>query len=99
MSRPRHTKRDANHQDVVDGCRAAGLNVWDLADVGGDVLDILVAGYNVRTHGYEQVMVEIKTDSDAPFTDAERRCLEANPETTMVAYCAEDVLLRFGRFG
>ena len=97
MARPKHTKRDANHQEVIDGCRKAGLNVWDLADVGGDVLDILVAGYNVTEHSYQMLMVEIKTDPDAPFTDDERRVLEESRYTTMVAYSAEDVLRRFGR--
>ena len=98
MPRPRHTKRDANHGEVVAGIKAAGLNVWDLADVGGDVLDILVSGYNITKHGYDMVMVEIKADDDAPFTAAEKRLLEACPHTTMVAYCAEDVLRRFGRY-
>ena len=97
MARPRHTKRDANHQDVIDGCRAAGLNVWDLADVGGDVLDLIVAGYNVHKHAYEQIWVEVKPDEHAPFTEAEKRILEANPYTTLVAYSAADVLRRFGR--
>lgn len=75
--RVRHTKRDANH---------------------GDVLDILVAGYNVDKHGYEMVMVEIKPDEKAPFTEDEQRILKEQPHTTMVAYSAEDVLRRFGRF-
>jgi hypothetical protein len=100
MPRTRHPKRDANHAEVVQGCRDAGLEVWDdLADLGGAVLDILVAGYNVKRHDYEMVMVEIKPDEKAPFTEAERRILEEQPHTTMVAYCAEDVLRRFGRLG
>ena len=98
MARPRHTKRDANHQDVIDGCRAGGLNVWDIADMPG-LLDLIVAGYNVHKHDYEQLLVEVKPDPSAPFTEDEKRILEENPHTTMVAYSAEDVLRRFGRLG
>jgi hypothetical protein len=94
--RPHHTKRDANHGDVVDGIRAGGLNVWDIADMPG-LLDLIVAGYNVRKADYEQIMVEVKPCPGAPFTEAELHILEENPHTTMVAYCAEDVLKRFGR--
>ena len=98
MPRPRHTKRDANHQDVIDGCRAGGLTVWDISDMPG-LLDLIVAGYNVHTHNHEQIMVEVKPDEKAPFTEAEIRILEENPHTTMVAYSAECVLKRFGRLG
>jgi hypothetical protein len=42
-------------------------------------------------------MVEVKPCPGAPFTEAELHILEENPHTTMVAYCAEDVLKRFGR--
>lgn len=96
--RPHHTKRDANHADVVAGIRAAGLNVYDVSDIPGG-LDIIVAGYNVTKHDYEQVWVEIKPDPSAPFTESETRILAENPHTTMVAYCAEDVLKRYGRLG
>ena len=40
--RPKHTKRDACQQDVIDGLRALGAVVWDLADLGGEVLDLMV---------------------------------------------------------
>lgn len=42
------TKRDANHQEIVDTLRAAGCSVVDLAAVGGGVPDLLVGwdGHN-----------------------------------------------------
>jgi heat shock protein HspQ len=94
--RVRHTKRDSNHADVAAGCRRAGLHVFDVADLGGYVLDLIVSGFNRNEHRYEMVMVEIKPSRDAPFTEDEERTLQENPDTTMVAYCAEDVLKRFG---
>jgi len=45
------------------------------------------------------IWVEVKPDDKAPFTEAEARILADNPHTTMVAYCAEDVLKRFERLG
>jgi len=37
--RPKHTRRDVCQKELVDGLRAAGFVVWDLADVGGEILD------------------------------------------------------------
>ena len=92
MGRPRHTKRDANHGDVVAGSRAGGLRTYDTADAPGG-LDF------IATDGRLMIWVEVKPDDKAPFTEAEARILADNPHTTMVAYCAEDVLKRFERLG
>jgi hypothetical protein len=42
MPRPKHTKRDANHTQIVQELTQLGAVVWDLADLGGEVLDIIV---------------------------------------------------------
>lgn len=40
--RPKHTQRDLNHAQIRDELRQLGAVVWDLADVGGEVFDLLV---------------------------------------------------------
>ena len=40
--RPKRTKKDKNHLDIVKMCREEGMIVWDLADLGGEILDIIV---------------------------------------------------------
>lgn len=90
MARPRHTKRDANHLDVMHNCVICGLRCYDTADLPGG-LDFLA------TDGVLMMWVEVKPDRFATFTDAEISILTENPNTTMVAYSAEDVLRRFGR--
>ena len=40
--RPKRTKKDKNHLDIVRMCREEGMIVWDLADLGGEILDIIV---------------------------------------------------------
>ena len=42
QGRPRHTKPDANHAAIRDQCRALGMVVWDLKDIGGKLPDLLV---------------------------------------------------------
>jgi len=41
MTRPRHTRRDKNQLSMVTILRSLGMVVWDLADHGGDVLDLV----------------------------------------------------------
>lgn len=40
--RPRHTRKDANQLEIVRDLRALGCVVWDLADLGGHILDLIV---------------------------------------------------------
>ena len=42
MTRPKHTKRDKNQLSMVAILRSLGMIVWDTADLGGDVLDLVV---------------------------------------------------------
>lgn len=65
--RPKHTKRDACQQELVDGLRAFGFVVWDLADVGGEVLDLL-ACWRGRC-----LPVEVKCDGR--LTKAQKRSI------------------------
>jgi hypothetical protein len=40
--RPKHTKRDSCQKELIDGCRELGMVCWDLADIGGKVLDTFI---------------------------------------------------------
>ena len=42
MIRPKHTRRDKNQLSMVAILRSLGAVVWDTADLGGDVLDLIV---------------------------------------------------------
>ena len=93
-SRPRHTRRDVNHSIIVIQCRALGMVVWDLADIGGKLPDLLVI-WRGRC-----VPVEIKAPSkSAQLTDGERagrdECVEVGVDW-VVAEDLDDVLLAFG---
>lgn len=41
MTRPKHTRRDTNQLSMVAILRSIGMVVWDCADLGGDVLDLV----------------------------------------------------------
>ena len=43
MTRPKHTRRDTNQLSMVAILRSLGMVVWDTADIGGDVLDLVVS--------------------------------------------------------
>ena len=94
MTRPKHPRRDANHQAILDGCRALGIVVWDTSDEGGQVLDCVMF-WRGRC-----VPVEIKTPGhERDFTDGEvegMRALSAQGVPPCVATCVEDVLMAFG---
>lgn len=94
MSRPRHPKRDANHQAILDGCRALGIVVWDTSDLGGQILDAVMFWRG------KVVPVEIKTPGcEHDLTDGEihgMRALSAQGIYPCVATCLEDVLRAFG---
>jgi len=89
--RPRYTRRDANQQDIVDDLRGLGFYVLDLADVGGDALDIFVCGH---TSGGEWrwLAVEIKAP-DGALTDNQKRFFEMWPDApAIVAQATKDVI-------
>lgn len=89
--RPRHTRRDANQQEIVDDLRRLGFYVLDLADVGGQVLDLFVTAPDA-TGEWRWLAVEIKTP-DGTLTDNQKEFFEMWPDApAIVAQCTEDVL-------
>lgn len=62
-ARPKHTKRDANHAQMVKELRDLGFCVLDTADLGGMVLDLFVGGWRGPgpLHGeWQWLHVEVK---------------------------------------
>ena len=89
--RPRYTRRDANQPDIVDDLRGLGFYVLDLADVGGDALDIFVCGH-IGGSEWRWLAVEIKTPT-GKLTDNQKQFFEMWPDApAIVAQCTEDVL-------
>ena len=69
MVRPKYTKRDTNHKPIVNQCRELGMVVWDLADLGGKVLDTIVFWRG------KAIPVEIKSPGGT-LTDDEAASIE-----------------------
>ena len=93
MIRPKHTKRDRNHAQIVQDLKALGMVVWDLADLGGHVLDILVFFRG------KCLPVEIKSPG-GELTASERASIEelrAVGVEAIVATCAEDVVEKWSK--
>ena len=94
MYRPRHTRKDANHAELVRQLRDAGALVFDTADIGGMVLDLIVCW------GGKCLPVEVKQPGhEHRLTDGERatlRELERVGVTPVVATDVEDVMRAFG---
>ena len=90
MPRPKHTKRDKNQAQVVADCKKMGMQVWDLADFGGEILDIVV-----HWRG-RSVPVEIKQPGhENELTDDEARViaeLRGVGIPVIVATCVEDII-------
>ena len=91
MPRPKYTKKDLNHAEIVAQCRELGMIVWDVADLGGEVLDIVVYWRG------RAIPVEIKSEG-GKLTNGERkslRLLESAGIKAVVAYCVEDIVRAF----
>ncbi len=100
--RPKHTRRDSNHAEIVRELHRAGCVVIDVSDLAANAtddhpLDLFV----LNPEGTRWVQVEIKTDRTAPFTVSERVYLKRlncwPPEEphwcpVIVAYSAQDVI-------
>jgi hypothetical protein len=86
-----YTKRDANHVEIRDGLRALGAVVWDTADLGGEVLDLIVFWRG------QVVAVEVKNpDSRWKLTESQAKAIVALQDvgcTVVVAEYVEDVLV------
>lgn len=100
--RPKHTRHDSNHAEIVHELRRAGCVVIDVSDLGANAsddhpLDLFV----LNPQGTRWLQVEIKSDRDAPFTVSERVYLkrlncwppeEPHVAPVIMAYSARDVL-------
>ncbi len=86
--RPKYTKKDINHADIVAQCRELGMVVWDTADAGGEILDIIVF-WKGKT-----LPVEIKSPGGTLTKDEKISLekLEACGIKAIVAYSIEDIL-------
>lgn len=93
MARPKHTRRDVNHLQILRECRELGMVTWDTADLGGRVLDAIVFW---RGRG---VPVEIKPpDRSKRLTREERAGIEDLARVGMkaiVVTCTDDIVREF----
>ena len=91
--RPKHTKPDANQAQIVADLRDLGAVVWILADLGGEVLDLMVFWRGLA------IPVEVKRSGcEHIITDGEHEsmvALEGVGIPYAIATCAEDVLRVF----
>ena len=91
--RPRRTRRDANHSEIVAQARALGIVVWDTADLGGEVLDAVMCWRGMC------LPVEIKAPGKrSKLTKGERTgiaALAAVGVQAVVAESIEDILKAF----
>lgn len=81
MGRPKRTRKDANHNEILTQLREDGCIVVDVADLAnkgdpeknyGHPLDAFVLPPN----GEGWIQVEIKADAMSPFTDEEIKYLD-----------------------
>ena len=87
MGRPKRTKRDVCQKEIVEDLRSIGAVVWDLADLGGSVLDLAVAW-----HG---LMLPVEVKCNGKLTQAQERSiaeLRAVGVEPIVAGTAEEVV-------
>lgn len=93
MYRPKRTKKDKNHKKIVKDCREKGMVVWDVADLGGKVLDIIVFWQG------KALPVEIKSKGNAEnLTEGELEGiadLEKVGMSYVIATKAEDIIAAF----
>lgn len=86
----RAAKKDANHNSIADGLRAAGWSVLDLSHAGRGVPDMAVGKPGIA------VLVECKDGSKPPsdrkLTPAEQRVLEQWTGPYIVALSLEDAM-------
>ena len=93
MNRPRHTRRDANHLQLVRNCQQLGMVVYDTADIGGTYPDTIIC-WRGRC-----IPVEIKAPGKSrDLTDGEREGIESCAivgVTWVIATDLDDVLKAF----
>jgi len=86
MSRPKYTKKDTTHKNIVKKCRKLGMILWDTADLGGKVLDIIVFYKGMV------IPVEIKSKGNAKnLTKGERRGIKELESVGIYPVIATDI--------
>jgi hypothetical protein len=91
--RPKYTKKDKNHKKIVRECRELGMILWDTADIGGKILDLIVfwrgkaLPVEVKQKGKEDDLTE-----EEKIGIEELRFVGIEP---VVATCLEDILKAF----
>lgn len=100
-ARPKHTKRDANHAQIVKDLRDLGFCVQDTADLGGKVLDLFVGGWRATWVTWQWVHVEVKPPGKrSNLTEGEQAFFDEWPMMpAIVAENAADVTAWFGWHG
>lgn len=91
--RPKRTKKDLNHAEIVNQCRDLGMIVWDTASLGGEILDIIIFWKGIATP------VEIKSPGGT-LTKDEKTSLEKLAKAgikAIIAYTIEDILEVYDR--
>ncbi len=92
-TRPKRTKKDSNQLEIVHNLERLGAVVWDCANIGGEVLDLIVFWRG------QAIPVEIKAPGKLDdLTDGELeglRQLQQVGVEAVVATCTEDVIRAF----
>ena len=97
MPRPKHPRTDANQAQIIRELRELGFCVHDLSTVGGQVLDILVGGWNARFEFYTWLPFEIKTEAGTLTTNQHNFFREWPELPAYVVGSTEQILDAFGR--
>ena len=88
IARPKYTKKDKNHAEIVSQCKELGMVVWDTADLGGEILDIIIMWKG------KIAIVEIKSPGGR-LTKNEKISINKLKDVgidVIVAYGLEDIL-------
>jgi len=84
MSRPKHTRRDINQFSMVAILRSLGMVVWDVADHGGDVLDLIC-----HWRGQTRVVEVKRSGQRGALTPNEQASIKALKDVGVKAIVAE----------
>jgi hypothetical protein len=78
MTRPKHTKPDANQNAITRDLQKMGFEVIPVHNLGGDALDLFVLGYQRQRRRWEWLQVEVKTETTSRFTKGEKEYFTAH---------------------
>jgi len=92
MGRPKYTKKDTTHKNIVKKCRKLGMVIWDTADLGGEILDLMIFWRG------RAIPVEIKTPGKIKLTPKEKIGIKKLRDVgvePIIATSIEDILKAF----